>query len=249
MRFNAGKCYILSIKNKTSHFYELNNTILKHVDSNPYLGVLISNDLTWTNHITNICKKASSTLGFLRRNLKHCPLDCRKTAFIALVRSKIEYASIIWDPFLKKDIDKLENIQRLGARFIMNDYKSRKPGCVTDMLTSLKLDSLQDRRTYNRLVMLYKIAGGMVPAVDPDKYLTQKVEGRLIKPKRFSDCETTNIIRVANNTRSFKTINAQTNQFKNSFFVKTLEDWNHLEDSVVHAVTIGGFKSALQKLD
>jgi hypothetical protein len=85
--------------------------------------------------------------------------------------------------------------------------------------------------------------------VDPDKYLNQKVEGRLIKPKRFSDCETTNIIRVANNTRSFKTINAQTNQFKNSFFVKTLEDWNHLEDSVVHAVTIGGFKSALQKLD
>jgi len=114
MRFNAGKCYILSIKNKTSHFYELNNTILKHVDSNPYLGVLISNDLTWTNHITNICKRASSTLGFLKRNLKHCLLDCRKSAFIAIVCSKIKYASIIWDPFLKKDIDKLENIQRLG---------------------------------------------------------------------------------------------------------------------------------------
>ena len=93
----------------------------------------------------------------------------------------------------------------------MNDYKSRKLGCVTGMLTSLKLDSLQDRMTYNHLVMLYKIAGVMVPAVDPDKYLTQKVEGRLIKPKRFSDCETKNIIRVANNTRSFKTINAQTN--------------------------------------
>ena len=78
MRFNAGKCYILSIKSKTSHFYKLNNTILKHVDSNTYLGVLISKDLTWSNHITNICNKASSTLGFLRRNLKHCPLDCRK---------------------------------------------------------------------------------------------------------------------------------------------------------------------------
>jgi len=61
----------------------------------------------------------------------------------------------------------------------MNDYKSRKPGCVTDILTSLKLDSLQDCRTYNRLVMLYKIAGDMVPAEDPDKYLTWKVEGRL----------------------------------------------------------------------
>jgi len=59
-----------------------------------------------------------------------------------------------------------------------------------------------------------------------------------VKPK--------SIIRVANKTRSFKTINTQTNKFKNSFFVKTLEDWNHMEDSVVHADTVGGFKSALR---
>ena len=124
----------------------------------------------------------------------------------------------------------------------MNDYKSRNPGCVTEMLPSLKLDSLQDRRTY-------KIAGGMVPAVDPDAYLTRKTKGRLVKPKKFSDCVTTNIIRIANNTRSFKTTIAHTDQFKNSFFVKTLEDWNHLADSVVHADTVEGFKAALQKLD
>ena len=91
----------------------------------------------------------------------------------------------------------------------MNDYKSRNPGCVTEMLTSLKLDSLQDRRTYNRLVMLYKVAGGMVPAVDPDAYLTRKTKGRLVKPKKFSDCVTTNIIR--------ETTIAHTDQFKNSF--------------------------------
>ena len=28
MSFNAKKCYILSIRNKSSHFYQLNNTIL-----------------------------------------------------------------------------------------------------------------------------------------------------------------------------------------------------------------------------
>ncbi|KAH3884071.1 hypothetical protein DPMN_008043 [Dreissena polymorpha] len=56
----------------------------------------------------------------------------------------------------------------------MNNYKSKEEGCVTNMLPTFKLNSLQDRRVYNRLVMLYKITRGMVPAVDPDEYLTSK---------------------------------------------------------------------------
>ncbi|KAH3869692.1 hypothetical protein DPMN_032862 [Dreissena polymorpha] len=63
----------------------------------------------------------------------------------------------------------------------MNNYKSKEEGCVTNMLTSLKLNSLQDRRVYNHLVMLYKIAGGMVPALGPDVYLTSKPQRRTVK--------------------------------------------------------------------
>jgi hypothetical protein len=37
----------------------------------------------------------------------------------------------------------------------------------------------------------------------------------------------------------------KTHQFSNSFFVKTLIDWNHLEDSVVCATSVESFKSAL----
>ena len=78
MRFNAKKCYIMSINNRSSHFYSLNNHILKQVDENPYLGVTITENLKWSSHITKITKKANSTVGFLRRNLKMCPTDCRK---------------------------------------------------------------------------------------------------------------------------------------------------------------------------
>ena len=45
MHFNASKCYILSINNKSSYYYQLNNTILQNIDNNPYLGLLISKDL------------------------------------------------------------------------------------------------------------------------------------------------------------------------------------------------------------
>jgi hypothetical protein len=66
-------------------------------------------DFKWKEHINNTCKKASSTLGFLRRNLQHCPRACRRTVYIALVRSIMEYGSITWDPYTKQEIAKLES--------------------------------------------------------------------------------------------------------------------------------------------
>ena len=128
MRFNAKKCYILSINQIRTKFYQLNNHILQEVQNNPYLGLEISNDLKWNIHINNVCKKANTTLGFLRRNLSNVPENCRKTAYISLVRSTMEYGATIWNPYSKGDIDKLERIQNRATRFIEKDYHIRSPG-------------------------------------------------------------------------------------------------------------------------
>ena len=125
MRFNATKCYILSIQNTSNFFYQLNNIILKRVLNNPYLGLLISEDLKWTPHIT---KKANSTIGFLRSNLRRCPANCRRSTYLALVRPLLEYGAAVWD------LDMIERIQRNAARFITGDYKSMTPGSVTNLL-------------------------------------------------------------------------------------------------------------------
>ena len=53
------------------------------------------------------------------------------TACISIVGSTLEYISVIWYPYLQKDIDKLEKVQRQAARFISGDYTSRDHGCVT----------------------------------------------------------------------------------------------------------------------
>ena len=42
MRFNAKKCYVMSIRNTSSHLYQLDNTILQQVSTNPYLGITLS---------------------------------------------------------------------------------------------------------------------------------------------------------------------------------------------------------------
>ena len=250
MRFNASKCYILNIKKDSDFLYQLDNTILKQVTSNPYLGVHFANDLKWHTHIDKISSKASSTLGFLQRNLKHCPQECRKTAYISLVRSKLEYGAIVWDSHYQTDIDKLECIQNRAARFIKQDYRTKDPGCVTAMLQDLHLPKLQDRRRQLRLAFMYKMVEGLVPAMPPSNFFTPKPQNkRRIKAKTFTEYSSTNVVeRVAcNNNRTFVVPDSTCEQYKHSFFVQTVIDWNHLSDQIVNSKSLSSFKGALTK--
>ena len=249
MRFNAKKCYIMSINNKSSHFYSLCNHILQQVSENPYLGITLTENLKWNSQITKTTKKANSTQAFLRRNLRSFPLDCRKSAYTTLVRSLLDYGSIIWDPYLKQDIDKLERVQRQAARFITGDYKTREEGCVTRMLETLELSSLEQRRSFNRLVFMYKVVEGLVPAIPVDDFLKQQKPKRLIRPRKYSDHISKNIVdrHSVNNNRCFVIENCKTEQLKQSFFVRTVVEWNQLDTEVVRAETVESFRDALTR--
>ena len=106
------------------------------MEENPYLGHALTESLKWSSHITKITKKATTTLNFLRRNLKNFPAECRKTAYASLVRSILDYGQIVWDPYLKQDAERLERVQRQAARFMTGDYRTRAEGYVTIMLQS-----------------------------------------------------------------------------------------------------------------
>ena len=248
MKFNSKKCYILSINQKSSHFYSLGDEVLKEVTINPYLGVLISNDLKWQAHIQNICKKSNSVLGLLRRNLRGCPQHCKRIAYTSLVRSKLEYAAVVWDPYLQGDIDSLERVQHRAARFITGDYHSRNTGCVTRMLQEQNLPSLEHRRKELRLTHMYKVVEGLIPGLPPENFLQPKKLGRSIRTStRLRGYASKNVVErsVTNNDRPFQILHANSNQFKNSFFIRTVIDWNHLASSAVNAESPEAFRSAL----
>ena len=251
MSFNATKCYTLPIKQKTSFMYQLNNIFLKQVTSNPYLGLNISDDLTWKFHINSMCKRASSTLGFIRRNLQRCPKQTRLAAYTSLVRSTLEYGAVIWDPFTQNEVDKIERQQRQAARFINNDFKSKEKGCVTKMLKDLDLPTLQQRRKELRLTFLFKIAEGLVPAIPSDRYLTPIKNKRNIKGNpKYKDYVHDNKVEKyeTTNTRPFKIPESRNSQqYKHSFFVQTICDWNRLDNSIVNAESVDIFKTQLKK--
>ena len=110
MRFNASKCLIMQLhrtRTPLQHYYTPCNQVLFCVDAK-YFGVSISSKLSWSSHISSISSRANVSLGFLRWNLKRCPHKLMETAYFALVHSVLDYACLIWDPFLRKDVNTLE---------------------------------------------------------------------------------------------------------------------------------------------
>ena len=89
------------------------------------LGVMFTSTLSWRQHYDMITSIAYKSLGFLHRVFKnsHCP-QARKSLYISIIRANLLYCSPLWRPYLLKDIDSLERVQRCATKFILSDCKS-----------------------------------------------------------------------------------------------------------------------------
>ncbi len=234
MKFNPSKCYILSTSKKQDpphhRFYTLCGVILEHHKDNPYLGVLLNSQLSFSNHINNMLNKANRTLGFISRNLKRCPNKLRETAYKSLVRPKLEYGSAIWDPYNQKDIDNIEKTQRKAARFVYKDYSSSTS--VTSLLRDLKWTPLAERRRHQRLILMYKSINNMVKGVETRNILNKN----------------TNRTRKGMSGTCYNEVRTTSEQYKNSFFPRTIRDWNHLPEDCRTSESLANFKAAIPPL-
>ena len=115
------------------------------------------------------------------------------------------------------------------------------------MLDFLDLPPLEERRRQLMLTMLYKIAQGLVPALPADAFLTAADRNRRrIRPTAYEGYETHNILQgQANNSRCFKVPPSKTVQYRGSFFVKTVVEWNTVKDDIINLPTSNAFSSAI----
>ena len=77
-------------------------------------------------------------------------------AYTTIVRPHLEFASAAWDPYTKTNIMQIEAVQRRAARFVYNCY-DRYNTSVSGLIKQLGWDSLESRRTANRLNVFYNV--------------------------------------------------------------------------------------------
>lgn len=198
--------------NVTRCSYYLNNVCLQSVDSYKYLGVHITFNLAWDAHVEYVANNANRMLGYLRRNFHNAPSSLKLLLYKTLVRSKLEYASSVWDPSHDKLTYRLEMVQNNSARFILSNYN--RTASITTMKSSLDLPLLQTRRKISRLSLFHKL------------YHHNELRHKLIPSPSYLSHRIDHAHKVGLNS-------CLTRTFAQSFIPRTSRDWNHLPAEVV----------------
>ena len=228
MDFNPSKCFTMNVTRKRKPFansYHLKGSTLENTNSSSYLGVTIRNDLKWNDHINKVTAKANRTLGLLRRNIKTNNTDLKTRAFNTLVRPSLDYCASVWDPHLQTDIDKIQAVQRRGARYVCNRYHNMSS--PSDMLTELKWEPLAARRSKIKLCTFFKIHHGLVDIHHPPYIHLAPCRARRTHDLTYFEIPT------------------PTAYYKHSFYPSTVILWNRLPASAVEAPSIVAFKAVL----
>ena len=111
-------------------------------------------------------------------------------------------------------------MQRRAARFVVGNFRRRSS--VTEMLKRLGWSSLEERRKNARLIMLHKIISGGTPiAAEPPLLASASRRTR------------------AANEHKFKQLTANTTVYQQSFFPRTIRDWNSVPQDYINRVTGG----------
>ena len=80
----------------------INDTNIERVQSFNFLGITLSENMSWTKHVLSIKKKISKVVGILYRLRNTFPLDVLKTLYKSLVLSYIDYGLLLWGIEVKK---------------------------------------------------------------------------------------------------------------------------------------------------
>ena len=106
-------------RDNPAYDYTVGPMIVRHSTQEKDIGVEIDDKLTYANHIDAIVKKANRMAGWLRRSFKFLTSTLFRPLYTAIVRSQLEYAFPVWNPYKQQDIDKIKNVQIRATNMLL----------------------------------------------------------------------------------------------------------------------------------
>ena len=214
---HPSKCKYMTVSRKKSPSLpteplQLLGNELERVDCYRYLGVLLTSDLSWSPHVTNICTKARRVLGLLyRRFYGSTSQDSLKQLYLSLVRPHMEYACQVWDPHLAGDKKAIECVQKFALKLATAKWDKS----YDELLDLADLKPLEDRRVELKLGLLYKILNDLCFFPDGSLEFRNHWSSRSAHHKQLS------------------VPFAHSNSYFYSFFPHTSSIWNTLDSKCV----------------
>lgn len=167
---NLRKCFIMWItRTEATGDYEFTINNGQHrfekVNVHRDLGVLFDSKLNFIKHIQTVVASAKGALGFIKRTLKNkFTIASAKMLYFALVRSKLEFASVVWQPYHDCYVNRIESVQKdfviwsLRAIF-QRDENYRLPEYEL-RCKYLKIQTLLRRRINDSIFLIYDLLLG-----------------------------------------------------------------------------------------
>ena len=157
MLFNFGKCKCLHTgSGNTGVNYEMGGTILSKTVKEKDLGVTMNANMKVSEQCRIAAFKGNQVLGMIRRNITYKEKSLIIPLYKAIVRPHLEYCIQAWNPYLRKDVDMLDKIQRSATKLIpgLRDltYEERLKECG--------LTTLETRRLRGDQIEVFKILNG-----------------------------------------------------------------------------------------
>ena len=202
---------------------------IERVSSFKYLGVLLTPSLSWSPHISSICKKARKILGLIFRHFyRHSSPVTILDLYTSLVRPHLEYCSPLWNPSSPTLTRSLESVQLFAIK-LANKFRTPLP---SSSQAPFNIPSLASRRQYASLVLLFKLFHHHLDFPSPilTTNPTPPYSTRSYHPNNFLQ------------------LPLRTSSFKSSFFPATIPQWNSLPPSLKETFSLSLFKSSIKDI-
>ena len=168
--FNFQKCKCLHAGHgNTEVNYEMGGTILCKTVKEKDLGVTMNANMKVSEQCRIAASKGNQILGMIRRNITYKEKGLIVPLYEAIVRPNLEYCVQAWRPYLRKDIDMLEKVQRRTTKLItgLRDLS------YDDRLKECGLTTLETRRLRGDQIEVFKILNGH-ENIDPNIFFKIK---------------------------------------------------------------------------
>ena len=201
-----------------------NNEQLSVVANDKILGVLIDNNLTWTNHIDVLTKKIVSNLWLLSRMKEYLSTDQRVQFYKSYVQPHIDYCSAIWGGTSQRNLDRIYRLQKRACKIIL-DYQYEN---IATSMEELKILNIYERIFLKKAKFMFKISQSLTPEYINEMFHTRPLNNTL------------------QSLRSSTTINyvlprPSKELFKQSLIYSGPLIWNNLPDKLKHIGTVDSF--------